>query len=167
MWHLSGTRVLIAFSQHSHSFWLSPFLSSYLSQTLPVISSKLLPILLRLLLILHPSVFTSGPRIHHRPPFQRHRPGSHKADGVLVFLLSRVSVCGTRISFSAEFPATALGEGGCCGFFFHSLFTYRTHSVLKGSQCPLAGEGGTYHKSVELQCSVLWTCKILCKSLNL
>lgn len=75
MWHLSDTCVLIAFSQHSQSFWLSPFLSSYLSQTGPVISWKLLPILLRLLLILHPSVFISGPRIHHRPRFQPTQAG--------------------------------------------------------------------------------------------
>lgn len=44
-------------------------------------------------------------------PSNRHGLEFHKADGVLVLLLSRISICGTCISFSAEFPSNS-SQGG-------------------------------------------------------
>lgn len=37
----------------------------------------------------------------------------------------------------------------------------------KGPQLLLVGEGGTHRKAAELQCTMLWICKILFKGLNL
>lgn len=37
----------------------------------------------------------------------------------------------------------------------------------KGPQLLLVGEGGTHRKAAELQCTMLWTCKILFTGLNL
>lgn len=165
LWHVCLDRF---FSQRIHSFWLSPLPSGYLSQIGLVISWKFLLILLRFLLIFCPSVCITMDLTPNK-----HGLELHKADGFLVFLLCRISICGTRISFSAEFPATVLSEGSCCSeslWIFLSFFLHMSNSVcLERSSVSTGwpGEGGTYHKLAELQCTVLWTCKILFKSLHL
>lgn len=73
----------------------------------------------------------------------RHGLEFHKADGTLVFLLSRILFAAhaspSLLNSQPQFSGRAAAALSLFGFFFHTLFTYRTLSVLKGSQSPLAG----------------------------
>lgn len=150
------TCVLIAFSQHIHSFWLSPFLNGYPSQIGLVISWKLLPILLRFLLMFSPNVFILGWGFTMSLSPNQHGLRFHKADGVLV-LLSRISIWGTCISF-AEFPATVLSEGSCCSehvWIFLSFSLHISNSFCLERFSVSTGRGKVEHITSWQSCSAL------------
>lgn len=166
----SLTCVSIAFSQHIHSFWLSPFFSGYLNQIGLVISRKSLPILLRFLLIFSP-VLILGPRIHHQPYFQLTWVGISQGRRSLGFSLQwnfylrHMHFLRWISSNSSQWGQLLLWAS----LDFSFILSLHIELILSWKVLSLhwPGEGGTYHKLAELQCTVLWTCKIRFKSLNL
>lgn len=87
----------------------------------------------------------------------RHGLEFHKADGTLVFLLSRILVA-ARLSFSAEFPATVLREGSCCSEPLWIFLSYSLH--ISNSFClerfsVSTGRGKVEHIRSWQSCSAL------------
>lgn len=68
-----------------------------------------------------------------------------------------------------QFSVRAAAALSLFGFFLFFILSSHIELILSWKVLSLhwPGEGETYHKLAELQCTMLWTCKILFKSLHL
>lgn len=138
----SLTCVLLTFPQHTHSLGLSPCLRGSLSQTGLAISWKLLPTLLRFALTFLFSYIYLRAQDSPRALLLTDMAWNFTRQTESWFFSSVEFLFAAHafpsLNFQQQFAVRAAAALSLFGFFFHSLFTYRTHFVLKGSQSPLA-----------------------------